>query len=174
VCAVDESEKRPGMGAIDMAFLINTSGGNNTPIYPHGMIHPNASEPAEAQAEGAGSHLLLHDALWSSDIGQGAQYAREIVEYNTNQSVGPVILVNTKGLDAIISAASPLEYNGQVVNTSGIDLIREDQTQGASRGEAVISFADALISATHNPYKLIKMFGAATSQYLQGNIRIYL
>jgi len=174
VCAVDESEKRPGMGSIDMAYLINTAGGNNTPIYPSGMTHPTASEPAEAQAQGAGSKLLLHDALWSADIKQGAQYAKEIVEYNTNQSVGPVVLINTKGLDAIINAASPLEYNGQVVNTSGIDLIREDQVQGASRGEAVSSFGDALINAAHNPIKFVKMGSATISQIFQGNIRIYL
>ncbi len=173
VCAVDESENRPGMGAVDMAYLISTTGGNNTPIYPSGMVHPTASEPAEAQAEGAGSQLLLHDSLWNNDTKQGAQYAKEIVEYNTNQSVGPVILINTKALDAIIQAASPLEYNGQVVNASGIDLIREDQVQGASRGDAVLSFADALINATHNPMKLIKMAGAASSQYFQGNLRIY-
>ncbi len=85
VCAVDESEKRPGMGAIDMAYIINLKDGeiiHYDPLYPAGLTHPNVSEPQEAQAQGAGSKLLLHDALWSSNARQGALYAKEIVEYN--------------------------------------------------------------------------------------------
>ena len=70
VCAIDESEPRPGMGACDMAFIVSLQDGelvNYTEIYPHGMTHPNASEPQEAQEQGAGEKLLLHDSFWDND-----------------------------------------------------------------------------------------------------------
>ena len=38
VCAIDESEPRPGMGACDMAFIVSLQDGelvNYTEIYPH-------------------------------------------------------------------------------------------------------------------------------------------
>ena len=55
VCAIDEGEDRPGMGACDMAFIINLENGvikNYTPVYPGGLTHPTASEPQEAQQQG--------------------------------------------------------------------------------------------------------------------------
>ena len=76
VCAIDESEARPGMGACDMAFIVNLHNGtlkNYTAVYPGGMTHPNASEPQEAQAQGAGSALLLHDAFWDEDNSKSMQ-----------------------------------------------------------------------------------------------------
>ena len=111
VCAIDESEPRPGMGACDMAFIVYLKDGeiqNYTAIYPHGMTHPNASEPAEAQAQGAGSKLLLHDSFWSKDNEKSMNLAKEIVEYQTRIPIDAVVAINSKGLDAILDVASPL------------------------------------------------------------------
>ena len=173
VCAVDESEPRAGMGAIDMAMIYHLNNHSVTQVYPHGMYHPTAAEPQEAVAQGASSKLCLHDSLWWEDNRQGAEYAREIVEYNTGIDIGPVILIDSKGLDGIIQAASPLEFNGQVVNTTGIDLIREDQADGNSRGDAVLSFASSLMNSAHDPGKLMKMTQAFFLQMSQGNIKVY-
>lgn len=174
ICAIDESEDRPGMGACDMAFLVHLENGtlkNYTPVYPGGMTHPSASEPMEAQQQGAGSALLLHDAFWDSDNNKGMQLAKEIVEYRTNTSVDSVVAINTHALDAILTAASPLEVNGQTVNVSGIDIIREqDGTNGVSRGDAVLSIVKAAASAASNPDKKSAMINAALDQYSKGNI----
>ena len=46
VCAIDESEPRAGMGAVDMAFIVKIENGeikDYKAVYPHGMTHPNAS-----------------------------------------------------------------------------------------------------------------------------------
>ena len=104
VCAIDESEPRPGMGACDMAFIVKIQNGeikNYTAVYPHGMTHPNASEPAEAQAQGAGPKLLLHDAFWSSDNEKSMKLAKEIVEYQTRTPIDAVVA--TIGSDEIIN-----------------------------------------------------------------------
>ena len=82
VCAIDESESRPGMGACDMAFIVTLNNGtlqNYTPVYPGGLTHPTAKEPAEAQAQGAGSRLLLHDAFWDADNAQSIRPDRKSV-----------------------------------------------------------------------------------------------
>lgn len=177
VCAIDESEPRPGMGAVDMAFVVylnNSNIVNYTTIYPHGMVHPNASEPQEAQAQGAGSQLLLHDSFWDSDTQQSMRYAEEIVEYNTNISIDAVVAVNTEALDAVIQAGSPLEVNGQTINTSGIDIIREEQNvNGSSRGDAVLDVVHGLANSASDPLKRSQMVSAALDQYSKGNIVMY-
>lgn len=177
VCAIDESEPRPGMGAVDMAFVVylnNSNIVNYTTIYPHGMVHPNASEPQEAQAQGAGSQLLLHDSFWDSDTQQSMRYAEEIVEYNTNISIDAVVAVNTEALDAVIQAGSPLEVNGQTINTSGIDIIREEQNvNGSSRGDAVLDVVHGLANSASDPLKRSQMVSTALDQYSKGNIVMY-
>ena len=48
VLCTDPSEGRPGMGAVDMAFIIKLKDGNITkitPVYPGGMMHPTAPVP---------------------------------------------------------------------------------------------------------------------------------
>ena len=85
VCAIDESERRPGMGACDMAFIVTLNNGtlkDYKAVYPGGLTHPTAKEPAEAQSQGAGSALLLHDAFWDADNAADMKLAKEIVEYN--------------------------------------------------------------------------------------------
>ena len=175
VCAIDEGEDRPGMGACDMAFIIHLKDGtirNYTPIYPGGLTHPTAAEPMEAQEQGAGSSLLLHDAFWDEDNEQGMQLAKEIVEYQTNNSINSVVAINSEALDAILSAAGQLEIDGQLTNASGIDIIREeDWGNGVSRGDAVIDVVKAAATAaSSNPATKSAMINAALDQYSKGNI----
>jgi hypothetical protein len=174
VCAIDESESRPGMGACDMAFIVNLENGtlkNYTPFYPGDMTHPSAAEPKEAQAQGAGSALLLHDAFWDADNQKGLQYAKEIVEYRTNTKIDSVVAINSQALDAILSAAGPLEINGEITNASGIDIIREDDGSGISRGDAVMNVVKATAkAASGNPNVKSSMVQAALDQYAKGNI----
>lgn len=174
VCAIDESEKRPGMGACDMAFIVKLHDGeivNYTAIYPHGMTHPNATEPKEAQAQGAGSKLLLHDSFWDKDNEKSMTLAKEIVEYQTKIPIDAVVAINTKGLDAILKAASPIKINGTDVNASGIDIIREEQSgEGASRGDAVLDIVKAVAESATDSNKKSEMINVALNQYSKGNI----
>ena len=153
VCAIDESESRPGMGACDMAFIINLENGtlkNYTPFYPGDMTHPTASEPNNEK---------------------GLQYAKEIVEYRTNTKIDSVVAINSQALDAILSAAGPLEINGKTTNASGIDIIREDGNSGVSRGDAVMGVVKAAAkAASSNPNVKSSMVNAALDQYSKGNI----
>ena len=175
VCAIDEGESRPGMGACDMAFIINLENGtlkNYTPFYPGDMTHPTAAEPEEAQEQGAGSALLLHDAFWDADNEKGLQYAKEIVEYRTNTKIDSVVAINSQALDAILAAAGPMEINGEITNASGIDIIREDDWSGeVSRADAVMNVVKAAAkAASNNPNVKSAMVQAAFDQYSKGNI----
>lgn len=174
VCAIDESEPRPGMGACDMAFIVSLQDGelvNYTEIYPHGMTHPNASEPQEAQEQGAGEKLLLHDSFWDNDTKKSMQLAKEIVEYNTSENIDAVVAVNSEALDAILKSAGTLDVNGTQMNASGIDIIREEQyTGGQTRGAAVMDIVKAAGHAASDPLKKAEMVNAALDQYSKGNI----
>ena len=174
VCAIDESESRPGMGACDMAFIVHLENGtlkNYTAVYPGGLTHPTEAEPAEAQAQGAGSALLLHDAFWYEDNVHSMQLAKEIVEYNTGVQIDSVVAINSQALDAILSAASPLEINGENITASGIDIIREeDWGNGMSRGDAVLEIVKAAAQSAKDPDKKSAMVNAAIDQYTKGNI----
>lgn len=174
VCAIDESEPRPGMGACDMAFIVSLDNGtlkDYTAFYPGGMTHPTAAEPEEYQKQGAGSKLLMHDAFYDSDNSKGLQYAKEIVEHNKNIRIDNVVAVNSEGLDAVLAAAGPLEVNGTVTNASAIDIIREeDWNQGVSRGEAVLDIVKAAAAKASNPDVKTAMINSALDQYAKGNI----
>lgn len=174
VCAIDESEPRPGMGACDMAFIVHLDNGtlkDYTAVYPGGMTHPTAAEPAEAQTQGAGPRLLLHDAFWDSDNAKSMQLAKEIVEFNTNVKIDSVVAVNTEALDAVLAAAGPLELNGTKMYVSGIDFIREeDWSNGVSRGNAVLEIVKAAAKASKDPEVKSSMVNAAIDQYSKGNI----
>lgn len=180
VLAIDESEKRPGLGAVDMGFMVHLENGtikNYTPVYPHGMRHPTVQEPAEYQSAGAGQMLLLHDCFYWDDPQKDLQYAKEIVEHsNQSMKVDAVVGVTTAGIDAILEAASPIEVKNQTVTVKAIDLIREnDQLHGGgmSRGEAVKLLVKGLVKASKDPNKKSKMINAAMDQYSQGNIVVY-
>lgn len=174
VCAIDESENRPGMGACDMAFIVTLKNGtlkNYTAVYPGGLTHPTAQEPAEAQAQGAGSRLLLHDAFWDADNALDMKLAKEIVEYNTNMNIDSVVAVNTEALDAVLNAAGTIEINGTPTTVSGIDIIREeDWGNGVSRGDAVLDIVKAAAKAAKDPEVKSAMINAAIDQYSKGNI----
>ena len=174
VCAIDESERRPGMGACDMAFIVHLDNGtlkDYHAVYPGGMTHPTAAEPAEAQTQGAGARLLLHDAFWSSNNAEAMQLAKEIVEYNTNTHIDSVVAVNTEALDAVLAAAGPLDVNGSQMQVSGIDFIREeDWGNGVSRGDAVLEIVKAAANAAKDPEVKSAMINAAIDQYSKGNI----
>ncbi|MBQ7927263.1 MAG: DUF4012 domain-containing protein [Methanobrevibacter sp.] len=174
VCAIDESENRPGMGACDMAFIVTLDNGtlkNYTAVYPGGLTHPTAKEPAEAQAQGAGSALLLHDSFWDADNAVDMRLAKEIVEYNTNIQIDSVVAINTEALDAVLNAAGTININGTPTTVSGIDIIREeDWGQGVSRGNAVLDIVKAAAREAKNPDKKTAMINAALDQYSKGNI----
>ena len=119
----------------------------------------------------AGSALLLHDAFWDADNEIGMQYAKEIVEYRTNTKIDSVVAINSQALDAILAAAGPLEINGKITNASGIDIIREDDGSGVSRGDAVMAVVKAVAkAASDNPNVKSAMIQAALDQYSKGNI----
>ena len=176
VCAIDESEERPGMGALDMAFLVTLNNGslvNYTSIYPGGMAHPTELERVEAQQQGAGSKLLLHDSFWTNDTDLSIQHAKEIVQYNLNLSspIDAVVAINTEALDAILSSAGTVTVNGKEVNVSGIDIIREEQYgNGSTRGDAVMDMVKAIAKAADDPKVKASMVQAALDQYSKGNI----
>ena len=174
VCAIDESERRPGMGACDMAFIVTLNNGtlkDYKAVYPGGLTHPTAKEPAEAQSQGAGSALLLHDAFWDADNAVDMRLAKEIVEYNTNSKIDSVVAINTQGLDAILNAAGTININGTPTNVSSIDIIREeDWGNGVSRGDAVLDIVKAAAREAKDPNKKSAMINAALDQYSKGNI----
>ena len=176
VCAIDESEQRAGMGACDMAFIVTLDNGtlkDYTAFYPGGMRHPTAAEPEEYQKQGAGPKLLMHDAFYDANNSKGLQYAKEIVESNTGVKIDNVVAVNSKGLDAVLAAAGPLEVNGTQTNANAIDIIREeDWHQGVSRGEAVLDIVKAAAAKAKDPDKKSAMISAAMDQFSKGNIII--
>lgn len=176
VCAIDESEPRPGMGACDMAFIVSLDNGtlkDYTAFYPGGMSHPTASEPEEYQKQGAGSKLLMHDAFYDSDNSKGLQYAKEIVEHNKGIKIDNVVAVNSAGLDAVLAAAGPINVNGENTTASAIDIIREeDWNQGVSRGEAVLDIVKAAADKAKDPNTKTAMINAAMDQFTKGNIII--
>ena len=71
----------------------------------------------------------------------------------------------------MLSAAAPLEVNGQNITASGLDFIREeDWGNGMSRGDAVIEIVKAAANSARDPVKKSAMINAALDQYSKGNI----
>lgn len=180
VCAVDESEHRPGMGAIDMAYLITLKDGNLenfTPVYPHGLRHPTKDEPTEALNTGARNNqgkMLLHDALWYNDTSEGIQNVKEIVEYNKSIKLDAVVLVDVEAADALVKSAGPLQIDGKPVVVNVLDFVREDQNENnVSRGNAVMTVVQGLTIAAHDPATRNQMMQMAITQYNRGNIVVW-
>jgi hypothetical protein len=148
-----------------------------TPVYPHGLRHPTKDEPTAALSTGAQDNagkMLLHDALWSNDTNEGIQNAKEIVEYNKHVKLNAVVLINVEATDAIIKAAGPLNINGTPTVVNGLDFVREEQSSdGATRGQAVITVVQGLIDAAHNPATRNTMMKMAIIQYNRGNIVVW-
>ena len=173
LCA-DPSEKRPGIGAVDMAFIINTHNGNIknvTPIYPGHMAHPTASPPQYLKDTQGVNKLYLHDSLWSADVENGTKLAQEIVQYNTGLKTDIVVVVTPDAIDAMIQAVGPIYINGTQFNGSSIEFVRNEQyNQHMSRGNAVESVMKSVMNATKDQNKRSALLNAAAVEYAKGNI----
>ena len=166
-------------GGVDMAIMIHLENGsfaNYTPIYPGGMTHP--TQPASSAL--GGGKMFLHDCLYDG-IDDGMQYAKEIVEANTNLTADAVVLVYDEGVDNIIDSIRPLKVDGVETNLSATDIIRENDayngyagnegvTGTMSRSDAVMVLVKALAQAAANPDKKATMVQAALNEYSNGNI----
>lgn len=170
---VDPTEPRPGIGAVDMAFIITLNNGNITsikPIYPGQMAHPTATPPPSLQAIGV-KKWYLHDALWENDTEKGAKLAQEIVEYNTGEKTDIVVIVTPEAVDAILARIGPVYVEGKgYVSGNSIEFLREEQKTGYSRGEAVKSLIKAIIDSTRNRDKYLNLIDEVVKQNAQGNI----
>jgi hypothetical protein len=177
ILAADKYEQ--SNGGVDMAFMIHLENGsfaNYTPIYPGEMTHP--TQPASSAL--GGGRMFLHDSLYDG-IEDGMQYAKEIVEYNTNMSCDAVVLVYDEGVDNVIASVSPLMVDGEPRNITATDIIRENDayngyagnegvTGTMSRGDAVMVLVKALAQAAADPDKKATMMKTALDEYSKGNI----
>ena len=177
ILAADKYEQ--SNGGVDMAFMIHLENGsfaNYTAVYPGGMTHP--TQPASSAL--GGGKMYLHDSLYDG-VEDGMQYAKEIVEANTNLTADAVVLVYDEGIDNVIDSIRPLEVDGEVTNLSATDIIRENDayngyagnegvTGTMSRSDAVMVLVKALAQAAANPDKKATMAKAALDEYSKGNI----
>jgi Protein of unknown function (DUF4012) len=169
----DTDEKRPGIGAVDMAYAVHVVNGsvkNLTPIYPGGMTSSTLMEPAAA---GTGK-LKLNDALWNNDTTQDAADAQSIVQENTGIKTDAVVIVTPQAVDAMINSVGPIDVPGYgVVTNNSIDVIRnltEEKNSTLSRGNATDLLMKPILAAAKDPTKEPALFQAIVQQYLQGNI----
>ncbi len=177
ILAADKYEQ--SNGGVDMAFMIHLENGsfdNYTPIYPGDMTHP--TQPASSAL--GGGKMFMHDSLYDG-IDDGMQYAKEIVEANTNFTPDAVVLVYDEAVDNVINSVRPLKVDGVETNLSATDIIRENDayngyagnegvTGTMSRGDAVMVLVKALAQAAANPDKKATMIKAALDEYSKGNI----
>ncbi|MDO5814163.1 MAG: DUF4012 domain-containing protein [Methanobrevibacter sp.] len=177
ILAADKYEQ--SNGGVDMAFMIRLENGsfkNYTPIYPGGMTHP--TQPASSAL--GGGKMFLHDSLYDG-IENGMQYAKEIVEYNTNMTPDAVVLVYDEGVDNVIDSIRPIKVDGVETNLSATDIIRENDAYNGyagsenmpgtmSRSDAVMVLVKALAKAAADPDKKATMAKAALDEYSKGNI----
>lgn len=168
----DPTEKRAGIGAVDMAFAIGVHDGsitNLTPIYPGGMRSASVAEPA-----GAGN-MLLHDSLWYADTEADVKNSQEIVQTNTGIKTDAVVIVTPDAVDAILNAIGPINvpgYNGNGTNAA-VDFIRnmtEEKNSTMSRGNATQVLMKPVLAAAKDPSKSGALFQVIVQQYAKGNI----
>lgn len=173
---VDTSEQRPGVGAVDMAFVVNVNQGkvvNLTPVYPGGLAHPTMSPTADMRSNGV-DRLYLHDSLWSDDVEKGSKIAQEIVEYHTGLKTDLVVIVTPESIDAIINSIGPIYVKGQgYVSGNSVEFLREEQDKdGMSRGSAVHSLMEGIKTAIQDPSNRKILMETVSSQYAKGNIYV--
>lgn len=172
LCA-DPSEPRPGIGAVDMAFIITLKEGNITdikPVYPSKMAHPTATPPPSLKAMGV-NKWYLHDALWENNTENGAKIAQEIIEYNTGEKTDIVVIVTPEAVDAILKRIGPVYVEGEgYVSGNSIMFLREEEKEGYSRGKAVKSLMEAIFNATKDRDKYISLVDEGIKQTARGNI----
>ena len=174
VLLADTDEKRPGIGAVDMAYAIHVTDGdvkNITTIYPGGMRSSTLEEPAAA---GVGGKMLLNDALWNADNTADAKDAQTIVQENTGIKTDAVVILTPAAVDAVIASVGPINVPdyGDITNNS-IDVIRnltEKQNSTLSRGAATDLIMKPILAAAKDPTKAPGLFSAVFTQYSQGNI----
>ena len=169
----DTDEKRPGIGAVDMAYTIHVLDGNIrnlTPIYPGGMKSDKIMEPAAA---GSGK-MKLNDALWYADTATDAANAQEIVQYNTGIKTDAVVILTPTAVDAMINSVGPIYVPGYGnVTHDSIDAIRnltEEKNSTLSRGQGTDLLMKPILAAVKDPSKSPALFQAIVEQYLEGNI----
>lgn len=169
----DPSEPRPGIGAVDMAFVFtikNDKITQITPIYPGDMAHPTAIPPDYLKNRGL-EKLYLHDTLWWEDAEFGAKLAQETVEHNTGIKTDIVVIVTPEAVDAIIEAVGPVYVPGVgYVHGSSIDFLREEQKGGLSRGDAVESLIGSITQTLNDRTKYLAFTKACVIEYGRGNI----
>ena len=173
---VDTSEQRPGVGAVDMAFVVNVNQGKVvklTPVYPGGLAHPTMSPTADMRSNGV-DRLYLHDSLWSDDVEKGSKIAQEIVEYHTGLKTDLVVIVTPESIDAIINSIGPIYVKGQgYVTGNSVEFLREEQNKdGMSRGSAVQSLMEGIKTAIQDPSNRKILMETVSSQYAKGNIYV--
>ncbi len=173
---VDPSEQRPGVGAVDMAFVVNVNQGkviNMTPVYPGGLAHPTLSSTADMKSYGVDKYYL-HDSLWSSNVETGSKIAQETVEYHTGLKTDLVVIVTPEAIDAIIQAIGPINVEGQgYITGNSINFLREEQNQnGVSRGSAVQSLMEGLKNKAQLQSNRKVLIETASAQYTQGNLYV--
>ena len=177
VLCTDPSEGRPGMGAVDMAFIIKLKDGNITkitPVYPGGMMHPTAPVPDYLKSIGE-TKLRLHDSLWDNDTEKDVKLAQEIVQINTGQKSDVVLVVTVDAVDAALRAIGPIYVEGLGdVSGNSLQLLRDEQAGGVSRGDAVQGMMTAILNTTQNDKsKYLTLINVGVNQYNQGNIYVY-
>lgn len=175
VLCADPTEPREGVGAVDMAFIIEINDGKLgevTPVYPGGLYDPSMTPPPDLRSEGV-DHWYLHDSLWTSNLEDGTKRAQQIVKYNTNLSSDIVVVVTPDAIDAMIKAVGPVYSNGQEVTSDSLSFLRSDQDDnGATRGDAIEGLADGIINATRSSGKKTDLITTVVSQSANGNIKV--
>jgi Protein of unknown function (DUF4012) len=170
----DPSEKRPGMGAVDMAFIILVKNGTIKqvlPIYPGSMSHPTAKPPEYLEKYQGVKKLYLHDVLWDRNPEIGSKLAQEIISYYTGIKTDIVVIVKPTAVDALISSVGPIYVPGEgYVNGNSITLLRNEQKNGMKRGNAVESLMYSLANASKDKEKYLKLLKVAIVELSQGNI----
>jgi Protein of unknown function (DUF4012) len=176
VLLADTDEKRPGIGAVDMAYAIHVTDGdvkNITPIYPGGMVSSTLPEPAAA----GGGKLKLNDALWYADTAADSKDAQSIVQENTGIKTDAVVILTPAAVDAVIGAVGPINVpNYGVLNgnsSDAIDVIRnltEKKNSTLTRGAATDIIMKPILAAVKDPTKAPGLFSVVIAQYSQGNI----
>ncbi len=174
----DPTEKRPGIGAVDMAYAVSVVNGSVTkltPIYPGGMTSKTVMEPAEANS--GNGYMKLHDSLWYADTATDVKNAQEIVETNTGIKTDAVVIVTPDAVDALLSSIGPLNIDGFGTGTNkSIDFIRqmtEQKNSTMSRGNATELLMKPVLAAMKDPSKFSSLSEVAIEQYAKGNIVVY-
>lgn len=170
----DPSEPRPGIGAVDMAFVISTHDGkigDVEPVYPGSLTHPTAPPPQYLKEAQGVNNLYLHDTLWDENVETGAKLAQETVEHNTGYKTDTVIIMTPEAVDAMLKTIGPVYVEGQgYVSGNSISFLRDEQKSGMSRGNAVETLMNSILNKSKDPNKYKALKQTVVVEYTKGNI----